>query len=279
MSRVDDFESVFRSAIKERFRYAPPEVSSGLFLTDGEAAAADSEIAGLSALFSPAGAVKWSCAGRPELESVGDVIDHVARHPADVLACRRHIFGAGRGLDHSLGSLVDTLTQELDTPVLLLPDPPRSVPKATAQRVLVVTDHLTGDDILVNWGAALCDDAGTLYLAHIEDSATFDHYTDIVGKLPRLGGEDTAERIREKLLALPEEYIQSTTNALAEAGVGEKVIPVVKMGHAVADYRAIVTEHDVDLIVINTKDEKQIAMHGMAYALAVEIRDRPLLLL
>ena len=51
------------------------------------------------------------------------------------------------------------------------------------------------------------------------------------------------------------------------------------MGHALSHYKQIITEHNIDLIVLNTKDEHQLAMHGMAYAISVEIQYCPLLLL
>ena len=43
--------------------------------------------------------------------------------------------------------------------------------------------------------------------------------------------------------------------------------------------RQLVKKHDIGLLVANTKDEGQLAMHGMAYALSVELVDVPLLLL
>ena len=41
----------------------------------------------------------------------------------------------------------------------------------------------------------------------------------------------------------------------------------------------LIERHQVDLLVLNTKDQHQLAMHGMAYALAVELRQTPLLML
>ena len=38
-------------------------------------------------------------------------------------------------------------------------------------------------------------------------------------------------------------------------------------------------EHGIDLLVMHTKDEDQLAMHGLAYPLAIELRDIPLLLI
>ena len=37
--------------------------------------------------------------------------------------------------------------------------------------------------------------------------------------------------------------------------------------------------HAIDLLVLNTKDEDHSAMHGLAYPLAVELRNIPLLML
>ena len=41
----------------------------------------------------------------------------------------------------------------------------------------------------------------------------------------------------------------------------------------------MIDEHQVDLLVVNTKDEDQLAMHGLAYALSVELRSTPILML
>ena len=41
----------------------------------------------------------------------------------------------------------------------------------------------------------------------------------------------------------------------------------------------LIEQHQVDLLVLNTQDENQLAMHGVAYALAVELRHIPLLML
>jgi hypothetical protein len=45
------------------------------------------------------------------------------------------------------------------------------------------------------------------------------------------------------------------------------------------EYRRLITEHRVDLLVFNTLDDDQLAMHGLAYPLAAELRQIPLLML
>ena len=100
--------------------------------------------------------------------------------------------------------------------------------------------------------------------------------------LPRLPELDTLvarERIREQLLKEPADYIESCRRGLAEAGVDLEVEAVVAIGRRLSEYRRLVEQRQVDLLMLNTKDNDQLAMHGLAYPLCVELRDVPLLLL
>ena len=64
-----------------------------------------------------------------------------------------------------------------------------------------------------------------------------------------------------------------------KAGTQVKVEQLVGFGHRLSEYKRLIEQHQVDLLVLNTKDEDQLAMHGIAYALAVELRQIPLLML
>ena len=66
---------------------------------------------------------------------------------------------------------------------------------------------------------------------------------------------------------------------LSEEEVPLQIQAIVTTGHRLGEYKRLIEEHDVDLLVMNTKDDEQLAMHGLAYPLAVEIRNTPLLLL
>ena len=50
------------------------------------------------------------------------------------------------------------------------------------------------------------------------------------------------------------------------------------MGHKLKTYVSIVGEKEVELVVIQGKDDDQIAMHGLSYPLAVELNHLPLLI-
>jgi hypothetical protein len=183
----------------------------------------------------------------------------------------------------SLGVFVDVLTQATSIPVLLLPRPdmvngPEHVLTNT-DRVMAVTDHLAGDSQLVTYAALFTQDGGQLTLAHIEDEQTFDRLIDVIGKIPSIDTEPARIAIRDQLLKEPADFIQSCRMGIQQAGIPIEVESVVTMGHHLSDYRNLIRESETDLLVFNTKDEDQLAMHGLAYPLSVEFRDLPLLLI
>ena len=278
--KLDEFESVFRSAVKTLFHLKAPKIESILLISDMESEPNEQFLSTVKAFLGLGEDVKWSTLG--ELKEVADVLDRVRRNPPSLVVCYRHVLGRDAAkLPYSLGSCVDTLTQATDVPVLLMPRPKDddvSIPKTTA-RVMVVTDHLTGDDRLVNWASHICNDDGTLFLTHIEDQRILDKYLDVLAKIPGIDVEVANEKIPKKLLDMPLDYVESTAQVLADHDIHEKVVPIVQLGIPVTTYETLVEEHDVDLLVMNTKDSGQAAMASLAYALSVAMRNRPLLLL
>ncbi|HSG25885.1 MAG TPA: hypothetical protein VLA32_07175, partial [Anaerolineales bacterium] len=85
--------------------------------------------------------------------------------------------------------------------------------------------------------------------------------------------------IRNQILKEPADYIRSCQEFMKEKGQKIKIESLVEMGRQLESYKSWIDEHEVDLIIMNTKDEDQLAMHGLAYPLVVELRTIPLLLL
>ncbi len=280
--KLDDFESLFRSAVKTQFHHLPPSITSALLVTDVDEAKTEVMLSQVKNFLNlEEETIEWSTMNADDFSEVAEVLDRVRRNPPSMVVCYRHLLGQGSKLPYSLGSTVDTLTQATDVPVLLLPHPndeELKLPKALEQ-VMVVTDHLTGDDHLVSWASAFCPDKGTLFLTHIEDETVLARYMDVISKIPGLDHEVAESKIPKKLLSIPSDYIESTSSILAAEGIADTVIAIVKLGDPITSYEQLVEEHDVDLLVMNTKDAGQSAMHALAYALSVEIRNRPLLLL
>ena len=98
-------------------------------------------------------------------------------------------------------------------------------------------------------------------------------------EIPSLNTATAEQALRDQLLKEPKDYIQSTVEILETLGLDLKVQPIVATGNHLRDYRSFIEQHRVDLLVMNTKDDDQLAMHGLAYPLAVELRNTPMLLL
>ena len=144
---------------------------------------------------------------------------------------------------------------------------------------MAITDHLAGDDRLVNHALRFVADGGTLRLTHVDDDVTFDRYMDAISKIRTIDTDSARDAIRHQLLKEPSDYIESCAETLMATGLSLSVEKLVTFGHHLSEYRGLIDEHAVDLLVMNTKNEDQMAMHGIAYALAVELRHVPLLML
>ncbi len=142
-----------------------------------------------------------------------------------------------------------------------------------------MTDHLTVYTHLINYAVRFVDPGGALILTHVEDEVVFDRYIETISRIPSIDTESAEHAIRTQLLREPQDYIQSCRDALGEAGLSVDVETIVTMGHHIREYERLIEEHEVDLLVFNTKEEDQLAMHGLAYLLAIELRQIPLLLL
>jgi len=145
--------------------------------------------------------------------------------------------------------------------------------------VMVITDHLAEDQRLVDYGVRLTSQGGKLFLAHVESKADYKRYIRVIGKIQDLDTEIAEKKIANQLLKEPRDFIQACTQQLEEQAIAIEVVPLVTFGHTVRSYRELLAKHNIDLLIMNTKDGEQLAMHGDAYSIAVEFTHLPLLLL
>lgn len=286
MSKLDQFESAFKSASKARYHYSSLEFERILVVTDLDEEAGRrfaEDVKEFLRVLDIRHETHWDhhCA-RPD-EDVVAMLGEVEKERPDLICTYRNLHGRARTYPFSLGSHVDVLTQVTSTPVMLLPFPNDSNRLAenckNTNNIMVLTDHLTGSDKLIDHGVRFTASGGKLVLAHLEDDATFERYMDVISKIPAIETEVARERIEAQLLKEPADFIATVVDALADQVRDVTVFKEVRMGHQVEDCKALVSEHEIRLVVMNTKDEDQLAMHGLAYPLAVELREVPLLLL
>ena len=286
MTNVDQFESMFRSATREVFVYERVNIESVLVVTDLDEAGANlfgDRVRRFLTVISDDKNIRWRDVSRSEFQTAGELMDLIESAAPDIICTYRNLHSSAWKLPYSLGTHVDLLTQHTGIPVMLLPHPEadRSAGHAfeNTDRVMAIASHLTGDHLLVNTAVRFTEENQTLWLTHVEDEATFDRYMDVISKISTIETDEAHKDVLDQLMKEPQDYIEDCVEVLREAGVRVQVQPLVTFGHHLSEYKQLIEQHEVDLLVLNTKDDHQLAMHGMAYALAVELRQIPLLML
>ncbi len=287
MSKIDQFESLFRAASKPVFELEPFSVRDILIVTDMDkqqsALFTDQAKAFLTALDSPE-PVRYSQICGDEFDSVQQLLDRLENPRPDLVCTYRNLHAETADHPFSLGAYVNVLTQATEIPTLLLPEPkllantdPSPLADGT-RHVMVVTDHLAGDHHLVSMAVRFVTDDGELILSHIEDQHAFDRYMKAIEKIPDLDSDLARRTISDQLLGEPQDYVESCRSVLQAQGVTSSIDPLVTFGNRIEDYRHLIEDRHVDLLVMNSRDDGQLAMHGVAYPLVVELRKTPILL-
>lgn len=286
MTRIDQFESVFKSADKPVFRYEPFSVGSPMVLTDLDDEAAES-FAVLAGKYAGAGGSREISAQRvikgADFSTIEECLELIAVGKPDLICTYRGLHSDCWRWGQSLGSYVEVLTQTVSVPVLVFPHPAAaetlSVAEAGCRHVMAMTDHLAGDSRLVNAALFFTPAQGTLHLTNLEDQQVFERYMEAIDKIPSIDSAAARDSVLAQILKEARDYIQSCRTVVGEQGLDVEIQETVELGLHVADYKRLAAARDVDLLVMNTKDSGQLAMHGLAYELAVELNDIPLLLL
>lgn len=284
MPLVDQFESVFKAAAKPVYHYRRCEFATALVVTDleiGPAQELTERIRGFLQVLE--GQSDWIAIPGDECRTVEQLLALVTERRPDLVVTYRNLHSDAWQWPHSLGRHLDVLTQATEPAVLVIPHPKAGRELVHALQntdvVMALTDHLAGDERLVNCAVHFTQPQGTLFLTHVEDAAVFERYMSTIAKIPAIDTDTAREAIRNQLLKDAQDYIGICKNVLASENIPIRVEEIVTVGHHLSEYRRMIDEHEVDLLVLNTKDEGQLAMHGMAYALAVELRQIPLLML
>jgi hypothetical protein len=225
-------------------------------------------------------AIQWHTVNGDEHRSVSDLLNQVEAVQPDLICTFRNLHAPATDYPYSLGVYLDVLSQTTSMPVLVLPSPHRdsSIPTSTST-VMAIADKLTGDNKLVSYAARLTTPEGRLLLTHVEDQSVFNRYINVISKIPSIDTDSARAAIKEQLLAEPRDYSRTCMRGIAAAELPISVEEIITFGHSLKDYQLLLSQHDVDLLVLNTKNEDQLAMNGLAYPLCVEQRDTPILML
>ena len=285
MTNIDQFESVFRAAEKTSLSLQEVPLERILVVSDLDSPATtqfSEQLRSFLAVLGQSPERSWHQVVGAQFENVDQLMGIVNQERPDLIATFRSLHHFVRDYPFSLGTFLDVLAQATAIPILVMPRPETGGDArfgGNTDSVMAITNHLTGDHRLVSYAARLTQPKGTLYLTHVEDAADFQRYVDTIAKIPGIDTESSAELLGAQLIKEPCDFIRTCRKTLSAHHDEIEIREIVTFGHHLLDYQRLVEQHQIDLLVFNTKDDDQLAMHGLAYPLAVEMRRTPLLLL
>lgn len=283
MTTLDRFESIFRAALKDTFVHEPWTPTHLLVVTDLKELPSQTfaQQVMASVPFLKGLSLTVTILDGDSYKDAESLLEQINTHAPDLICTYRNLYSRTKRWPYSLGSYLDVMAQVTPMPVLVMPHPTDAggfdPPCPIVRDVLVLTDHMTGASNLINHAASFVGKDSALVLAHIEDESTFERYAEVIGKLPNIDTDQAVEAIRTRLLKEASDFVESCRQGLAQAPIG-RVVEEVRMGHLVNAFKSLIQDHEVELVVFNVKDEDQLAMHGLAYPLAVELRSLPILM-
>ena len=286
MSTVDQFESVFKAAAKINYMHETPSPGKVLLATDMDESDGALYLNSVRQYFEKTllpDETNWEVLSKNEFQTVKDLLGKVEEHRPDILITYRNLRSESWRWPYSLGEHLDVLTQITTTPVLVLPHPDRDDASEflskSPENVMAVSGHMCGEGTLIKYASAFTPKGGKLLLSHIEDKVTLDRYLDAIEKIPDIDSEVARETLLARLLNDAKDFSESAREGLKQAGLDISVECMAQLGSRLEDYRKLIEEGQVDLLVMHAKEDDQLAMHGMAHPLAVELRAVPILLL
>ncbi|MGV6851809.1 MAG: hypothetical protein ACWA5R_06485 [bacterium] len=286
MSNIDQFESTFRSASREVYHFNRVPIARVLIVSDqnGETLANYSRsVKEFLSFLNHDNQLEWLELSGDQFTTAADLLERVKQIQPDLICTYRNLQTTAWEFPYSLGVHLDVLLQRTPVPVLMTPHPlaGRQAEHAMhdSKTVMAVTSHLNKDFRLVDYAATMTERKGCLFLTHIEDERTFNRYVNTMQKVSEIATDRVAELLKEQLLKDPLEYIESCQKGLKDAQADVDVQAIVTFGRHLDKYREQISEQKLSLLVMNAKDEEQLAMQGLAYELAIEFREIPLLLL
>ncbi|MDA1162417.1 MAG: hypothetical protein O3B13_04895 [Planctomycetota bacterium] len=283
MDHIDEFESLFRRAERESFQHVTIPIESVAFITDQTAEESGRRRHELLAFLPMLKDVNsWREISGDQYSNVAELLTKLDEQQTDLVITYRHLQEQSLVPQHSLGVYLDVLSQVATIPVLVLPGTsahPKTLTGNICDRVMVVADHISGDNGLINYGSRMCPDDGTLWLCHVEDDSVFERYMRIIERIPQIDSEQARQLIEFTLLKEAQDFIDTCIAELKTSRPSVDYKNRVTRGHFLKQYAGLIQAGEIDLLVTNTRDHDQLAMHGMAYSLSVELIDTAMLLL
>ncbi len=279
---LDNFTSQFKSAFKEGFNYSEVKVSNICLITSlgiEHSKRTQENVSSLLPEYSEQ--YEWSILLDSQFASIQDMLKQIEICKPDLIVVERAIKTPEQDILYGLSPYIETITQVINTPILLLPANGLNLPsdKSKDTKILVAAHHLIDSQGLINWGVFFAKPNGQIYLNHIEDRHTFKRYIEVIEKIPEIDSDIATKTIYDELLKLPTEFIETVRNELASKFPEIEILGLVKISHALSEIKHAMEGKEIDLLIVNSKDPSHLAMDAMSYECAIEFKNKHILML
>lgn len=257
-SNLDVFASVFKRSVKHHFRYQEKELTSMMVIADGEHLNALDDFAATycenRTRFAYTSTFKWST-----------LRDELAKQSPSMVLIQRQLGIHDAGLQFSMGPILESITQELNIPVLVLP---HDFSGYHIKNVAVGFDHQIDNSHLVNQALLLKNSIENLVLVHVEEESVFNYYMDAISKIPGINTEYAEANIQETILKLSGDFFEDVKSKLSPQKLN--ISSHCSFGDVVTQYGKLINDHQVDLLVFEAEDDSKLAMHSLGQSLAIQ---------
>ena len=277
MLKIDHFASLFRAADKEQVDIPMVRISKVALVTDvsiDESHQLWERWKGI--LPNP---VEMVLLDGSMTQSLPKLVDSLKEIEVDLVMTYRCLHSDAWQYPYAVGSYIEVLTQIVPFPVLLMPHiHEESKTYANAKSILLLSAELTKEAALVGFAGAFSTKETQLLLAQIDDKSTFLRIIDIISKIPQIDTDDAKQYITERREQEMNDWVFRCTQNLSQQPNAPVVSQIDMLDPSMKECAAVIGQHNAELVVINTKDDEQLAIHGLAYPIMVQFRQLPLLL-
>jgi hypothetical protein len=277
MLKMDHFASIFRAADKELLLISEVLLSKVVLVTD-VSREESLEIWERWKGILP-NDVELVLFDQETSRSLSNLVQRIDTLGCDLIITYRCLHSDAWKYPFAIGSHVEVLTQVSSCPVLLMPDPRENMdPFTDASLIMLMSGDLSQEGELVGLACGIRGKEAEIILTQLEDNFAMKRLLSLISKIPQID-TDVAERaIFERIEREAEEWVNRCSDLLSQRENPPKITHMLLHEPTIEDCVQLMRNTKPDMLVINTKDDEQLAIHGLAYPLMVQFRNLPLLL-
>lgn len=277
MLKIDHFASLFRAADKEQVDIPDVLVSRVALITDVSKEESNKLWERWKGIFPTP--VEIILLDGTMTQSLPLLIEALNGVEVDLVVTYRCLHSDAWKYPYAVGSYIEVLTQIVSFPVLLMPHIHEDMKNyANAKQILLMSSELTKESALVGFANAFATKNSSLLLAQIDDKSMFLRIIDIISKIPQIDTDDAKQYISQRREQEMNDWVFRCKQSLSQKSNAPVVSQIDMLDPSMKQCAEVIEKHKADLVVINTKDDEQLAIHGLAYPIMVQFRHIPLLL-